>query len=77
MPLTTLSRHACVSDETLEKFIFISFQRIENNIVILIENSDRVKKTLTDQFESPKITRACMVWVLVLYGMRCRSLVDS
>ncbi len=44
-----------IKDETLEKFIFISFQRIENNIVILIENSaDRVKKTLTDQFESLK-----------------------
>ncbi|NLN03991.1 MAG: GHKL domain-containing protein [Clostridiaceae bacterium] len=44
-----------IKDETMEKFIFISFQKIENNIVILIENSaDRVKKTFADQFESLK-----------------------
>lgn len=44
-----------IKDETMERFIFISFQKKENNIVILVENSaDRVKRSLQDQFESLK-----------------------
>lgn len=48
---------ACIriEDTSLERFVFISFQRIEKNIVIMIENSaDRIKKSLDNQYESLK-----------------------
>lgn len=40
---------ACIriEDSSLERFVFISFQRIEKNLVIMIENSaDRIKRSL-------------------------------
>ncbi len=44
-----------IEDKTLNKFIFISFQKIDNKIVISVENSaDRVKLSIHNQYESLK-----------------------